>query len=201
MTVPGLRAQVVNDGATNILNNVTNTFTGDVVVGTNGSFTLLVLSDNTLLTNSANGQIGLNTTAKSNEVRLVSPTSRWLMGSNLYVGGNGSFNRLVVSNGGLVRGLGGIVGSESVFNPLANSNVVVVTGAGSLWTNAGNFYLGYFGAGNQLVVNNGGVLADLFGILGASGGSNVAVVTGAGSMWTNSATSGSDSPATATASR
>jgi hypothetical protein len=49
-----LRAQVVADGATNTLSNVTNTFTGTVTVGTNGSFTLLILSDNALLTNSLN---------------------------------------------------------------------------------------------------------------------------------------------------
>ncbi len=55
---PTLRAQIVNDGATNTLSNVTNTITGDVTIGTNGSFTLLVLSDNALLTNSVNGIIG-----------------------------------------------------------------------------------------------------------------------------------------------
>jgi hypothetical protein len=58
--VPPLRAQIVNDGATNTLSNVTNSFTGDVTVGTNGLFTLLILSDNALLTNSANGLIGRN---------------------------------------------------------------------------------------------------------------------------------------------
>ena len=47
MAIPQLRAQLVADGATNTLSNVTNSFTGDVIVGTNGSFTLLVLSDNT----------------------------------------------------------------------------------------------------------------------------------------------------------
>ena len=41
ITAPALRAQVVGDGATNTLSNVTNTFTGDVTVGTNRSFTLL----------------------------------------------------------------------------------------------------------------------------------------------------------------
>jgi len=35
-----------------------------VSVGTNGSFTLLVLSDNALLTNSVNGLIGRNGHAK-----------------------------------------------------------------------------------------------------------------------------------------
>jgi hypothetical protein len=48
-----LRAQLVAEGATNMLS-------------TNGSFTLLVPSNNALVTNSANGVIGLNLTATSN---------------------------------------------------------------------------------------------------------------------------------------
>ena len=51
-------AQIVADGATNTLSNVTTNITGDVTVGTNGAFTLLVLSDNALLTNSGSGTIG-----------------------------------------------------------------------------------------------------------------------------------------------
>src|SRR5438874_10798190 len=96
------QAQIVADGATNTLSNVTNTFTGNVIIGTNGSFTLLVLSDNALLTNSNSGIIGLNTTAKANEVQLVSPSARWLMGGLMFLGSNGSFNQLVVSNGASV---------------------------------------------------------------------------------------------------
>ena len=69
-------AQVVNDGASLTLSNVTNSFPGDVTVGTNGSFTLLVLSDNALLTNSANGVIGRNA-LQDVAVRTVTPfTSR-----------------------------------------------------------------------------------------------------------------------------
>src|SRR5437773_10790986 len=101
--VSPLSAQIVADGATNTLSNVTNTFTGDVTVGTNGSFTLLVLSNNSLLTNSGSGIIGANTTARSNEVQLLSSTARWLIGANLFVGSNGPFNRLVVSNRATVR--------------------------------------------------------------------------------------------------
>src|SRR5437867_11102155 len=97
-------AQVVTDGATNTLSNVTNNITGDVTVGTNGSFTLLVVSDNALLTNSGAATIGFNTTAKSNEVRLVSPTARWQVGGTFFnVGSNGAFNRLVVRNGAMVQ--------------------------------------------------------------------------------------------------
>ena len=82
-----LRAQLVNDGATNILSSVTNAIASDVTVDTNGTFTLLVLSDNALLTNSFNGVIGRNTAAKSNEVR-ISPSARWRMGGTLFVGSN-----------------------------------------------------------------------------------------------------------------
>src|SRR5262245_45136804 len=78
-----LHAQPVADSATNTLSNVTNTFNRDVVVGTNGSFTLLVLSDNALLTNSPNGLISRNGAASSNEVRLISPTARWLINNAL----------------------------------------------------------------------------------------------------------------------
>ena len=49
MALP-LRAQLVADGATNTLSDVTNTFDGNLTVGTNGSFTLLVLSNNASLT-------------------------------------------------------------------------------------------------------------------------------------------------------
>jgi T5SS/PEP-CTERM-associated repeat protein len=174
-------AQVVNDGATNTLLNITNTFAGDVTVGTNGPFTLLVLSDNAFLSNSVNGTIGLNTTAKSNEVRLLSPTARWQMGSLLSVGSNGSFNRLVVSNGAAVRDT--IVGFVGV-NASASNNLALVTGSGSSW-NAGQVWLGVSGMGNQLVVSNGGMVVGDYGYAGVSSSSNLAVVTGSGSLWSN----------------
>ena len=75
----GVSAQVVSDGATNTLNNVTNTIPGDVTVGTNGSFTLLILTNGALLTNSGNGFIGRNAGANSNTVWLTGANTRWLM--------------------------------------------------------------------------------------------------------------------------
>src|SRR5438094_9440858 len=123
-----LRAQIVNDGATNTLSNVTNSFTGDVTVGTNLSFTLLVLSDNALLTNSVNGVIGLNLSARSNEVRLISPTARWRLGNTLYVGSNGVANRLVLSNGAFLdNNNDGTIGNRVD----SSNNFALVTGGGS----------------------------------------------------------------------
>ena len=53
LAISPLHAQLVADGATNTLANVTNTLTGNVTVETNGSSTLLVLSTRKPLINSA----------------------------------------------------------------------------------------------------------------------------------------------------
>jgi T5SS/PEP-CTERM-associated repeat protein len=187
LATPALRAQLVADGATNTLSNVTNTFPGTVIVGTNGSFTLLVLSDNALVTNSAHFVIGANTTAKSNEVRLISSTARWQIGGSigfrfLLVGSNGASSRLVVSNGAQVVGNGG---SYIGFGAPTSNNVAVVTGAGSVWSEASQVSVGQSGVGNQLIVTNGGQVLSGDGRVGSVGSNNQAVVTGAGSQWTN----------------
>src|SRR5436190_2265356 len=178
-------AQVVNDGATNTLNHITNTITGGVTVGTNGSFTLLILTNGALLTNSGSGTIGLNGSANSNSVRLTSTDTRWFMGLDLTVGSNGSMNHLVISNGARVENNFGAVG----ISPLSSNNDALVTGAGSLWSNRNDFYVGYVGHGNSLIVSNGGTLANNSGVLGidALSSNNLATITGAGSLWSNRA--------------
>jgi T5SS/PEP-CTERM-associated repeat protein len=171
----------VPDGASNTYVNATNAFV-DVTIGTNGSFTLLTLGSNAMFTNTGSGVIGLNATARSNEVRLVSPTARWFVGNQIHVGSNGSFNRLLVSNGATVRAFNGNLSLGT-----GSNNLALVTGPGSSWSNANLFYLGFNGSGNQLVLSNGGVLYNNSAILGVNSGgfSNVAIVTGAGSLWSN----------------
>src|SRR6266446_2224981 len=127
---PLSQAQIVNDGATATLNHVTNTISGSIIVGTNGPFTLLILTNGTLLTNSGNGTIGLNAGANSNTVKVTSGNTRWAMSSDLSVGSVGSFNRLVITNGGLVQNGFGALG----INPASSSNLAVVTSAGSAFT-------------------------------------------------------------------
>jgi T5SS/PEP-CTERM-associated repeat protein len=180
-------AQLVADGATNTLSNVTNSINGNVIVGTNGSFTLLVLSDNALVTNSAHFVIGANTTARSNEVQLISPTARWLMGGStgfrfLIVGSNGASSRLVVSNGALMsNNSDGVVG----FGAATSNNVALVTGSGSTWSAGGQVSVGQSGVGNQLIVSDGGQVLSGDGRIGSAGANNQVLVTGAGSHWTN----------------
>src|ERR1051325_6126158 len=175
------RAQLVSDGATNTLSNVTTNITGGVTIGTNGSLTLLVLSDNGLLTNSMNGIIGRNPTAKSNEVRLISATARWRMGGSLFVGSNGSMSRLVVSNGALLEDFNGSLGYATA----SSNNSALITGPGSLWTNRGSFSIStaIFSSSrsNRLVVSNSAAL--VFASGGVGGFGNQVLVTGAGSRW------------------
>ena len=174
-------AQLVADGATNTLNNVPTTITGDVTVGTNGSFTLLILTNNALLTNSGIGYLGRNVGANSNTVRLAGANTRWLMSGDLSAGRDGAANQLVVSNSSVVRNNYSYLG----YNTTSSNNVAVVSGAGSLWTSELDFYVGFLGMGNQLKVSDSGVVRSSSGYLGFFSTGNVAVVTGPGSLWTN----------------
>ena len=183
LAVLPLRAQVVSDGATNTLNNVTTNITGDVIVGTNGSLTLLVLSGNSLLTNSVNGIIGRNATAKSNEVQLLSPTARWRMGNSLFVGSNGAMSRLVISNGAYVDSRSLSILAQTA---ASSNNSVLVTGNGSVWSNS-VLIIGSLGPSNRVLVEAGGLMYSDYGTVGSlgAGTNNEVVVTGPGSLWTN----------------
>src|SRR5438105_3131440 len=93
-----LRAQLVADGATRIINATGTNISGDLVIGTNGSLTSLVITNAGAVTNSGNGTIGLNATANTNQVIVTGPNSRWSMGGNLLIGSSGSSSLLVVTN-------------------------------------------------------------------------------------------------------
>jgi T5SS/PEP-CTERM-associated repeat protein len=179
-----LRAQVVADGATNTLNNVTNTIAGGVTVGTNGDFTLLILTNRASLTNSGDGVIGLNVGADRNAVRITDTNSNWLMANNLYVGSNGASSTLAISNGGTVRNGTGFLG----YSATSTNNVAKVTGPGSMWHNAGDLFVGNSRGGNQLIVSNGASVQNQLGYLAffPASSNNLAWITGIGSLWNNS---------------
>jgi len=182
LTPKSIHAQVVNDGATNILSNVTNHIPGGVTVGTNGSFALLVLANNCLLTNSGISEIGRNTTARSNEVRLTSASARWHMLNPLQVGVSGSFNRLAISNGAAVHSSQGVIGNSSAS---ASNNTVIVNGAGSVWSVATSFIVGLLGSNNRLEVSDGGHVNADSGSIGEVASNNAVLVMGSGSVWSN----------------
>ena len=129
------------------------------------------------------GALACNSTSSNNRALITGGGSVWNCADNMYVGLNGPGNSLVISNGGKVVCTQGYVGS----NPGSDGNRAMVVGANSVWTNSADFYVGYFGAGNSLVISNGGRVFSSNGSVGrtASSQSNSVMVTGAGSVWVN----------------
>jgi T5SS/PEP-CTERM-associated repeat protein len=75
-----------------------------------------------------------------------------------------------------------------LLNLNTHGKTVLVTGAGSLWTNTGNLYVGNFGSGNSLVISNGGTVLNAMGFIGSQSNAvgNLVTVTGSNSSWINS---------------
>jgi T5SS/PEP-CTERM-associated repeat protein len=172
-----LEAQLVADGTTNILDGISTNIAGTISIGTNGSFTLLVLTNGATASISSTGSIGFNATARSNSLVVVGPGSVW-SNASLAVGGFGSFSQLSILNGGVVTGPGNsFVGQYSGTN-----NSALISGAGSVWTN-GNFTIGQSGPANQMTITNGGAVASGSVTIGFTGSNNLATVTSTGSIW------------------
>ncbi|HOX57252.1 MAG TPA: GH25 family lysozyme [Candidatus Paceibacterota bacterium] len=172
--------QLVADGATSVINGVGTNLIGALIVGNNGSFTTLVITNAGAVTNTGTGSIGETSLARTNRVIVTGTNSVWANGTTLAIGRNGQFNELLVTNGGLVRNTFGNLGANSA----GSSNRVVVTGAGSLWSCSETVNVGNSAPHNLLLVTNGGRVNALLGRLGNASAGNLALVTGSGSSWT-----------------
>ncbi|HXR03916.1 MAG TPA: hypothetical protein VN836_04330 [Verrucomicrobiae bacterium] len=155
---------------------------GDMYVGFNGPVNSLVISNGGRVI-SADGLVGSNPGSDSNRALVVGANSVWTNYGDLYVGDFGVDNSLVISNGSRVINVNGFLGR----NPGSDSNSVLVVGAGSIWTNNADVYVGCFGSGNSLVISNGAKVNDDWGTIGYDTNSiyNQALVAGAGSVWSN----------------
>jgi len=109
--------------------------------------------------------------------------SVWSNATILYVGMNYGSNQLTIADGGMMYSPSGYVGAQTS----SSNNVALVTGAGSVWTNRIDLYVGFRSTGNRLIMTNGGAVVCNFGVLGryASGQSNVVTVSGNGARWEN----------------
>ncbi len=177
--IPGANNnQVTVTGTNSVWTN-----SGDLLVGYRGSANTLLITNGGTVANSF-CDIGSQPGASNNQVTVTGPTSLWTNRSKLVVGVSGSFNTLLIANGGKVANSNADIGTTSG----ASNNQVTVTGPDSLWTNSGDLNVGYVGSFNTLVITNGGRVANSFGFIGsASGASNNQVtVTGPTSLWTNS---------------
>jgi T5SS/PEP-CTERM-associated repeat protein len=174
-----LHAQLVDDGSSYTLDGVATNVTGGIIVGTNGSFTTLILTNGATITNSTSGYVGVNTSATSNSVIVTGSGSSWSTGIGFFVGQSGSFNQLWITDSGMVSDSSATIGQ----NNSASNNLVWVSGVGSLWTNSTAISVGDHGNGNQLIVTNGGTVVSLGSTIGGLGMSNLVIVAGTNSFW------------------
>src|ERR1041385_640310 len=125
-------------------------------------------------------------TANSQTVTISGTSSNWADYFGGYVvGSNTCGDVLLIENGGILSNSYGYIGDLGS----ASNNTAIVTGSGSWWDNSSGLFVGHSGAGNNLVISDGGVLSSEGGVIigelsGAS--NNTAIVTGSGSVWTNS---------------
>jgi T5SS/PEP-CTERM-associated repeat protein/autotransporter-associated beta strand protein len=148
----------------------------EVIVGVSGAGNLTV-SAGGKVTNNGDSYLGLNA-GSNGTVTVTGTNSKWNNGGTLFIGENGMGN-LMVSAGGNVTSVYGIVGDNTTAN-----GMVTVTGANSKW-NLQNTTL-YVGEGGNGTVNitSGGNVSSEVGEVGYMAGSNGAVtVDGANSTW------------------
>lgn len=113
----------------------------------------------------------------------IQTNSSGLPTSNMRIGSLGSYNRLIITNGGLVDCTWSDTRIAS--GATSSNNTALVNGSGSRWRNAGELVVGRGGPGNNsLIIAEGGVVESVCGSIGSAGCNNNSVaITGAGSAW------------------
>jgi len=147
---------------------------GSLTVGRLGNASLTIANGGRV--NSQAGNIALDAGVEG-RVLVTGAGSLWDTSGSLSVGGGYAFGYLTIEAGGRVNS-----GSASVGDSMWSTGVATVTGAGSLWANKGDFYIGNDEAGT-LTVANGGTVS-----VGAYAGGTSGVVRMAWNHWTTSAT-------------
>jgi len=173
-------------GGNQILVTGTNSLwsnSGNLFLGVSGSRNSLVITNGARVVD-LYGTIGDGSSSSNNSIFLSGKGSTWSNGLASYIGGSGSGNSLVITNGALVVDQFGTIGDSSS----SSNNAALVTGTNSSWNNA-YLYVGFDGSSNSLVISNGGRVQAQDSWIGynATSLSNSALVTGTGSLWTNSA--------------
>jgi T5SS/PEP-CTERM-associated repeat protein len=126
---------------------------GGVIVGHDGSSNSLVISNGAQVFAATGAAIGNTPSSSNNMVVVTGADSTLTTPADLYVGSGGSFNSLVISDGGQVFNANGVIG-----NYAGVSNSVLITGPGSLWSNSGTVNIGPNVGGASLALEDGAQL-------------------------------------------
>lgn len=150
-----------------------NSSNGNVGIGNGGAGTLTITNGGVV--SGSSGYVGAGAGASSASVSGVG--SKWTSTGNLQIGAANATGTLTVSSGGLVTSGSATVGQGN--NSIAT---VTVTGAGSKWTNTGNFSLsGSTNSNTAVNILAGGLLSNVAGDIQRG----TLTVDGAGSSWTS----------------
>ena len=164
-----------------------------LLIGNSGSAnSLAIQAGGQVMAAGAGAALGYNASSSNNSLLIDGTESILSSSTDLVVGFSGNSNALVISNGGTMTNgqqtYGGVIG----LNAGAGNNSVVVTGQGSSWNGGGDLFVGESGAGNSLVITNGGTVINgqvsYGGVIGlnTSANNNNVLVSGTGSTWSNS---------------
>ncbi len=175
----GNQSHAVNNAVTVTGHSSVWNDSGDLYVGSVGSFNTLTITNGGTVYN-AEGYIGAATGANSNVVIVTGSGSVWSNRYNLSVGESGSGNTLTIANSGTVYSAVSFIGGNH-----GNNNAATVTGHGSVWNSSDDFYVGAYSSGCALTITNGGAVFSYNGYVGYDNSNNVAIVTGASSVWSN----------------
>lgn len=156
---------------------------GSLTVGQYSGLNSLVISNGAQVI-SLSGTVGLNS-GDRNSALVIGTGSVWAISSDLFVGNSGDRNSLVISDGGKVVDNNGNLGTA-----LGTNNSVVVSGVGSVWSNRATIIIGYNGAGNSLVVSNGGQVVSEDILIGLFRSRNSLVISNGGKVFDTSASIG-----------
>ncbi|HXI83199.1 MAG TPA: hypothetical protein VNL17_03815 [Verrucomicrobiae bacterium] len=167
-------ALVVNNSAIAATNTMVQPV--QIIVGSNGANASLTISNGGSVFNDT-GYVGF--LSPGNTALITDLGSVWNC-TNLYISFiAGGGNQMIISNGGAVYSISGILGSSP-------TNSVLITGLGSVW-NSFIHYVGDGGYSNKLTIANGGAAHDVDSYVGFTSSSNTLLVTGLGSFWNSTA--------------
>ena len=157
---------------------------GDLNVGYRGSANQLIVSNQSYV-ESSYSYLGYEGSSSNNSVLVTGNGSVWHSRFDLQIGNAGRSNQITITDGGRVENGIGYIGYGT-----GDRNVALVTGAGSLWTNTSDLYVGYAGAGNQLNITSNSWVRNVRGYIGndPTSSNNSVLVTDSGSVWHNSGT-------------
>jgi outer membrane autotransporter protein len=156
------------------------TIGGDISIGSSSSNNSLQIS-NGVAVSAASMWAGAEVGANNNQVT-VGANSTLTLTDDIYVGDNGSSNRLTITNGGAVSAFYMSAGREAV----SNDNQVTV-GANSTLAVTDLLDVGFHGFSNNLTITNGGAVSANYTSVGREAGSNnnAILVTSNASMLIN----------------